>query len=234
MSPPADTSMQIIAPEDLVILEPDPMLTIDLAYARSDHPDNLFGTAFYRTEAPCVLHRRLAAIVTLAARTLHVSDGWTLVIKDALRPVEAQQAILDSAAVRAHPAWMEGKNRMFARPGGGGHPRGMAVDVEARDSEGRPVDFGTRFDAMPDPITGINPAHRNFTAFSGDPTRALLILENRQKLTQSFLDAAVDAGEALWPLPHEWWDYRLPPFVYERFAPLKDADLPEHLHLMPR
>jgi zinc D-Ala-D-Ala dipeptidase len=226
---------QKILIEDLVVITdataPD-ALKIDLVYAQADHPENIFKQAIYRSDAPCVLHKCLASTVILAAQDMKIRHGWTLVIKDALRPVEAQEAVFATSVVRANPHWTaDGPSRMFANPGQGGHPRGMAVDVIALDCQGQLVDFGTVFDAMPDD-PAINPAHRNYDNF-GSPMRSVEVLANRQKLTQSMLDAAADCGQMLWPLRHEWWDYRLPPVFFNRYIPLSDQDLPSHLQMMP-
>ena len=217
----------LIIMNDLCRSEP---LAVDLVYAQAAHPDNIFKTALYRADAPFILHRRLADIIVLAARDLHARYGWTLVLKDGLRTIEAQQAVFDTPVVRAHPEWVSGPDKMFASPGGGGHPRAMAVDVGVRDNVGDDLDFGTPFDAMPG-NDRVNRAHRNFIGFGG-PEYALMVVARRQKLTQAMLDAASDCGETLWPLPHEWWDYRLVPPVFNAFAPLSEGDLPPSHRMM--
>ena len=227
MTPIPHTDLVIM--NDLCGREP---LAVDLVYAHADHPENIFGVALYRPDAPCLLHTRLAAVVVLAARDIRARYGWTLVIKDGLRTTDAQAAVFDTAAVKAHPEWVTGPDKMFADVGQGGHPRGMAVDVSVVDDSGEAVDFGTVFDAMPE-APGINAGHRNHDSFD-DPSRSVRVLANRQKLTQSMLDAACDAGEALWPLRQEWWDYRFIPTIYNGFAPIADADLPDALRLTPK
>jgi zinc D-Ala-D-Ala dipeptidase len=212
---------------DLAGIEP---IKIDLVYARGDHPENIFRTAIYRADAPFILHRRLADIVVQAARVLHDTHKWILVLKDGLRTIEAQTAVFATPIVKAHPQWVAGPNKMFAGAGLGGHPRGMAVDVSVIDRDGADVDMGTVFDAMPE--GEVNPAHRLHADF-GSPERTARVLMNRTILTQAFLDGAADCCEPLWPLRHEWWDYRLPGLVFNGFAPLSEMDLPRELRLMP-
>ena len=45
-------------------------------------------------------------------------------------------------------------------------------------------------------------------------------------LDDLMLKAAEAYGEELLLLPQEWWDFRLPPTVYEVYASLSDEDLP--------
>lgn len=205
-------------------------IVIDLVYAHATHPENIFKTALYRPDAPFILHRRLANVVLYAARNLHNWTGWTLVLKDGLRTVEAQQTIFETPIIRAHPEWTnDPTTRLFAGVGQGGHPRGMAVDVDIIDAHGQPVDMGTVFDGMPD-ADGTNPAHRLHTHF-GSPERSALVLGNRAALNQAFADAGADTGEIIWPLTLEWWDFRLPPSVFNAFAPLNETDLPPPFRL---
>lgn len=45
-------------------------------------------------------------------------------------------------------------------------------------------------------------------------------------------NGADDCGVELWPLPQEWWDFRLPPAFTENYAPLRDAALPAAMRMM--
>ncbi|MBL4804673.1 MAG: hypothetical protein JKY71_07385, partial [Alphaproteobacteria bacterium] len=47
----------------------------------------------------------------------------------------------------------------------------------------------------------------------------------------AFDAAAHKLGITLFPLPQEWWDFRLPPAYTDQYAPLSDADLPPHMRL---
>ncbi|MCF8217622.1 MAG: M15 family metallopeptidase [Bacteroidales bacterium] len=68
--------------------------------------------------------------------------GHTFIIYDALRPVSVQQIMWDSLDV-SH----EKKFWYVAPPGRGSiHNYGMAVDLTIADSNGNPLDMGTKFD----------------------------------------------------------------------------------------
>lgn len=202
----------------------DHPIEIDLVYARANHPENIFGTAIYAPTARLWLHEDLARITLQAARKLYQTQGWILILKDGLRVTEAQAAMAETAIVKANPHWLQQPNRLLSPPGQGGHPRGMAVDVTARDAAGAAVAFGTAFDHLsPDPQD--NPARRDYTDLPDES------LANRVLLEQAFCEAAVALDLPLLPLPQEWWDFRLPPEIYNQYAPLSDADLPPEMRL---
>lgn len=200
-------------------------LRIDLVYADAAHPENIFKTGIYRKDARLWLHREFAAVVLRAAEIIDAKWGGTLVLKDGLRTTEAQQAMQDTAIVRANPQWSaEGPNRLLSPPGRGGHPRGMAVDVTIAGPDGREWDMGTSFDHLTtDPAN--NPAARNYRALPPE------VLENRKKLQDAFVEAAGELGVEVLPLPAEWWDFRFPADYFNQFAPLSDKDLPPAMRM---
>lgn len=204
-----------VDPLDLVPMDifGDEPVRIDLVYADAAHPENIFGVAAYRKDARLILHRDLARTVLLAARLLRGRYGWTLVLKDGLRPVEAQAALMETDIVRRNPQWLE-EPRLLSGPGQGAHPRGMAIDVSV---EG--IDMGTRFDTM------IAESARDYEGFDD------AILQNRQQLERAFADAADALDLPLLALPSEWWDFRLPASYNGRFTPLWDTDLPPPLRM---
>lgn len=187
---------------------------IDLVYASETHPENIFKTAIYHAGARLVLHRDLARIVLQAARRMHSIRGWTLVLKDGLRPVEAQEALMRTEIVKANPRWMEEPGRLLSPPGQGAHPRGMAIDVCASTSDGRAVDMGTAFDEMT-PLSA-----RDCTEISAEAR------ENREFLEECFVRAGTRMALPILPLPSEWWDFRIPRDIYASYAPIYDIDLP--------
>jgi len=187
---------------------------IDLVYADKDHPENIFGINLYHKNARMILHRDMARIVVLAARALHNEYGWTLILKDGLRTVDAQERLMQTDIVRANPQWLE-EPRMLSLPGKGAHPRAMAIDVSVKG-----VDMGTRFDEM---------TPQSARAYDGFPKD---ILENRQRLEKAFVESAQKLGLPMLPLPSEWWDFRFPASYHERFAPLHETDLPDSLKMM--
>ncbi len=210
------------APMDL--FEKDFPVSVDLVYAKPDHPENIFG-AVYRPEARLWLHDDLAGVVLLAARLCAFEHpGVRFQLKDGLRPVEAQAAMLEAEIVKRNPHWLQEPNRLLSPPGAGGHPRGMAVDVALVDESGAPLDMGTAFDHLSeDP--DFNPAARDFHALSGEARR------NRRILEGAMRKAAVMLARPLLPLPSEWWDFRFPPEIYEEYEPVRDSDLPEEMRM---
>lgn len=198
-------------------------LVIDLVYADAAHPENIFKTALYKKEAHLYLHKDLAAIVEHAAHHCRNAYGWTFILKDGLRPIEAQDAMQHTPIVKANPHWMV-EPRLLSPPGTGGHPRAMAIDITARDAQGSDIDMGTVFDYLSEDQDN-NPAARDYAHFSQD------ILDNRQKLEQSMILAAKALGLPLLPLPQEWWDFRFPPDYSAQYPALSDFDLPEAMRI---
>ncbi len=186
-------------------------IAIDVVYARPEHPENIFGIAAYDPKARMILHRDLARVVILAARLLQERHDWILILKDGLRPVEAQERLMNTDIVRKNPQWLK-EPRLLSSPGLGAHPRGMAIDVSVED-----VDMGTVFDAM------VPESARGYKGFSPD------ILENRKKLESAFTDAGEQCGTPIYALPSEWWDFRIAADIVKRFEPILDADLPPAL-----
>ncbi len=200
-------------------------IKIDLAYSDKDHPDNVFKTAFYKKQARCWCDTDLAHITLGAATLLKQTHNYSLVIKDCLRTIDAQTAMQNCDLVRANPHWLEEPNQLISTPGGGGHPRAMAVDVELFDDTTQEKrDMGTLFDYLA-PDGEPNLAARNVTSFKQE------ILDNRHALENAFLTAATDLGLNIMPLPEEWWDFRLLPDFYNKFPALSDNDLPPEIHL---
>src|SRR5690606_28684592 len=98
-----------LAPEDLLAMHTlagSTPLRIDLVYAQPDHPENVLKPALYRPDARLWLHRDFAEIVVLAAKRCFNEKSLLFVLKDGLRPVEAQEAMERPAIVKANPHWM--------------------------------------------------------------------------------------------------------------------------------
>ena len=195
-------------------------LAIDLVYADAHHPENIFGTAVYHPSAELSLHRDLARIVLRCARSLFQTQGWILVLKDGLRPVDCQKHLMQTPIVQRNPQWVEGTPRLLSAPGQGAHPRGMAVDVSVCTSNGDTIDMGTPFDCM---------TTQSARDCSDHPAA---ILNNRRILEQHFLDAAKALSLPLLPLPSEWWDFRFPADYYNNFKALEESDLPPPLRMI--
>lgn len=222
-----NTPLPPVDPLDLIPMDlftRDHPVEVDVMYAGSGS----FCGPVYRKDARLSLHRHMAEVVLLAAHLVRQRAGASLVLYDGLRTTTVQALICDTPIVKAHPHWTaEGPLRMFAPPGKGGHPRGMAIDLSVRGADGQMLDMGTIVDALPagGADKDQNPAHREYTHLTG-PVRA-----NRDLLTHAFVDAAQALGRVIRPLPSEWWDYRFPDDVYNAYAPLADEDVPPSLRL---
>lgn len=216
-----------IRPEDLVCMD-DYAETyaycVELAYARSDNL--LFGERIYREDAKLYLHKDLASIVMKAATSCFEHEHLHFVLYDGLRTSTAQERMMHTQRVRDNPHWLQ-EPRLLSPPGAGGHPRGMAIDIALETPQGELLDMGTAFDFLAaNSHLNHNPAHRAFKGHSA------AIMQNREILDKYMLEAAKELGIKLLPLPQEWWDYRLPPEVFNQYAPLADSDLPAHMRLI--
>lgn len=215
--------MQKISPHHLVFFDEfvrDYPIAVELVYADPAHPDNHFG-ALYEGGARLLGHRDLACVTLLAAHRLQGAYGWRLVLKDCLRPMEAQALMMETEIVKANPHWLI-EPRFLSMPGQGGHPRGMAIDVGALNAAGDDIDFGTRFDYFSSSTdVSVNKAHRNYQGHSES------VNQNRKILQDSFEQAGRDLNLPLYPLPHEWWDFRFTSDYTNEFFPLSEADMPD-------
>lgn len=213
-----------LAPMD--VFEDTGWLRVQLAYARPD----CFCGIVYREGARLWLHHDLAAITVLAAKRLHEKNGCRMIIYDGLRTVEAQEAMLQSPAVRANPHWLAEESRVLSPPGVGGHPRGMAVDVSLEDAAGNLLPMGTAFDEFPSGGNGPdeNRAHRDYADLPD------AVKENRRVLQDAMTGAAAALGLPLVPLSVEWWDFRFPADASRAYTPLSDRDLPPQMRMTDR
>jgi len=217
-----------IIPADLVALDDyagKHPLRIDLVYAQADHPDNMFKCGIYKRAAKAWAHREFAPIVLRAAEICFATSKYLFEIKDCLRPVEAQAAMMETDIVKANPHWTQEPNRLLSPPGKGGHPRGMAVDIVLVTEAGDEIDMGTPFDYLT-PDRANNPAARNYTNFSAE------VLGHRKLLEDCMMQASKEAGKEMLPLPQEWWDFRFPYAYSNLYAPVSDKALPADMQMM--
>lgn len=219
--------MKSISPETLIPMDlfTDFPLEIDLAYAHDKAP-NIFG-AVYRKDARLWLHEDLAKIVLLATSLLFKREMLHVRLYDGLRTMEAQERMRQSEIVQANPRWLEEPGRLLSPPGAGAHPRGMAIDLTLQAPSGQLLDMGTVFDHLSeDPSPENNPAHRDHPNLNNEAAK------NRKLLTDAMCEAAEKLDIPLFPLPQEWWDFRLHNEVYEQYAPLSDQDLPNQMRMV--
>lgn len=103
----------------------------------------------------------------------------------------------------------------------------MAIDIGLETEDGALIDMGTAFDYLAeDSGRDKNPAHREYKNLTAEVKR------HRAILTDAMLSAGKDLGIKIMPLPQEWWDFRLPPEVYNSYAPLSDDDLPPAMRMV--
>jgi len=181
-------------------------------------PDNFLGQAIYKKNAKIWLFDDFAKIVLAAAKRSVDEYGFYFVLTDGLRTVDAQEHMLATRRTQENPQWV--KSQMLSKPGFGGHPRGMAVDIILEDAMGRKLDMGTELDDM------SAASARDYADLPED------VLERRHILERLMCDAAAEQDQPLLPLPGEWWDFRFPPEVYEEYAPLSDASLPPMMRMV--
>ena len=217
-----------ICPADLIPMDifcHDYPLSIHLAY-KDDKAPNIFGK-IYHNDARLWLHRDLAAIVLLTSKIIESKSGYSCLLYDGLRTMEAQEKMRRSNIAQKNPHWLEEPGRLLSPPGAGAHPRGMAIDLSLRNKDGTLVEMGTVFDHLAEDSSAMhNPAHRDYPNLSPE------IIQNRALLTDAMMDAAQALGRDLLPLPQEWWDFRLPAETYNSFAPLSDDDLPGYMRMV--
>lgn len=215
--------MKQISTSDLIDMSGREHIEIHLAYA-IDEPPNIFGK-IYRDGARLWLHKLLAEIVIVAA-SYAAADGHTLLLYDGLRTTDAQAKMQDAPIVKANPQWME-EPRLLSPPGGGAHPRAMAIDLTLIDHRGQILDMGTPFDYLAeDSAPEHNPAHRAY------PNLSFEARANRTKLNEYMILGSEKTNTPLELLAQEWWDFRLPRDIYEQYAPLSDRDLPPDMRMV--
>lgn len=153
-----------------------PGLIVRLAYAG---PHNFTGHALYPADTKCLLRRSVAQRLAIAAARLR-KDGLWLVARDCTRPPGAQAALW-----RAHP-----HPGAVADPARGSlHERGVAIDLELADAEGRRVELPTSFD-------DFGPR-----AFADAPLPEGPAKAHREALKRAMYDAGFRVN------PKEWWHY---------------------------
>ncbi len=214
--------MKKIDPADLIEMKSN-TYRVELAYARDDNI--LFGERIYRKDASLWLYRDLARVVEEAAQYCQAKYGLRFVLYDGLRPYDAQEKMVKTARVQNNPHWLK-EPRLLSSPGGGAHPRGMAIDIGLETPDGVLVDMGCPFDYLADnPHPDHNPAHRDYR-------HPVAVLNNRNMLDHSMLKGAKAHNTPLTLLAEEWWDFRLPHSFYGSYLPLHEDDLDEQIRLL--
>jgi D-alanyl-D-alanine dipeptidase len=165
------------APEDLVLVtDYVPGIQVDLKYAGED---NFTGQVIYDfSEA----YLRYSTIQKLAAvQEILSAEGYSLLIWDAFRPVEAQFRLWE---VCPNPVYVANPERGYSS-----HSRGNTVDVTLALEDGTPAEMPTGFDDF-SPL-----ADRNYSDVPEIPAANARLLE----------DVMADCG--FQPYSGEWWHF---------------------------
>ena len=153
-------------------------VAINLIYAG---PDNVTGQVIYE-HSLCFLHPQAEAALQKAIVAAR-NSGLRLLVLDAFRPQEAQEALWVVAPLPGY----------IADPAkGSNHTRGVAIDLTLIDPDGHALNMGT-------PIDTMTPASHHFHA-----DHPVAVQLNRMRL----LTVMLEAGFVHYP--HEWWHYQLP------------------------
>lgn len=184
--PQGDTARGMAAMGLVDIADACPGVRVELMYAR---PDNFTGCLLYTDLSQAYLHPDAARALARAQRELQrLHPGYTLLVKDAARPMSAQKRMYQ--AVRG-----TSKARYVSNParGGGLHNYGLAVDLTILDTAtGQPLDMGT-------PVDHLGPeAGRDY-----EPRLTATARANRR-----LLRGVMEAG-GFRPLRSEWWHFNL-------------------------
>lgn len=153
-----------------------PGLIVDLAYAG---PDNIAGRPLYPAGTRCMLRRSIAQRLAGAADALH-KEGLRLVARDCTRSAAAQDALWKA---HPHPGAVADPSR------GSLHARGVAVDLELADLEGRRLEMPTSLDAF-------GPRAAADAPLPDGPAKA-----HREALKAAMYAAGFRVN------PKEWWHY---------------------------
>lgn len=160
------------------ISPPEYDVEMSLLYATAD---NFTGEPVYRADAQCYLHEKAAEKLQEVIR-LAAAIGLRVKIFDAYRPTEAQWKLWNHTP---DPDFLADPNR------GSPHSRGVAIDLNLIDAQGRELDMGTAFDAFT-PLS-----HHGRTDISEEAQRNRLLLMGIMTTTG-------------WDFyRNEWWHYQL-------------------------
>ena len=134
--------------------------------------------------------------------------------------------MMKTQRVKDNPHWLE-EPRLLSPPGAGGHPRAMAIDIGLETLDGTLLDMGTVFDYLAeDPSAEHNPAHRDYNKHNDE------VYQNRAILDEAMAFGSANVSVPIFPLPQEWWDYRLPVEFFSQYAPLHESGLPAEMRLL--
>jgi zinc D-Ala-D-Ala dipeptidase len=166
----------------------DPMLLVELKYARSD---NFMGQSVYGELRRCYLQPEAARMLEKASGLLTAHDpGLRLLLVDGVRPRSVQRRMWE--IVQGTPM-----RPYVANPAGGSmHNYGAAVDLTLATAEGVRLDMGTEIDHF-----GILAQPREEERFLRQGLLTQEQIANRRLLRRVMVEAGFR------PLAIEWWHF---------------------------
>lgn len=204
-----DTALLLVAADTLVIIpdtktevrlralglvniaEIDTSIAVHLVYATAD---NFTGQVLYSDMRKAFLLPEAARRLADAQKKLKaVRPDWSLIVYDAVRPMEAQQKMWERVRGTDEQVYVSNPAN-----GGGLHNYGAAVDVSLINVDGRMLEMGSLFDYFGDEA---RPDREEDMVAQGRITR--VALENRRLLRRVMKEAGFR------PLHSEWWHFNL-------------------------
>lgn len=173
----------------LDVVKINPSIKVELMYGRDD---NFTGQVLYHGLTRAWLHPEAAASLDSAQRVLsRLRPGYTLLVKDAARPMSVQRSMFNS--VKGTP-----QANYVANPanGGGLHNYGMAVDLTILDPSGNEIDMGTPVDHLGPEANIWREDQLVASGYMTAEARA-----NRRLLRRVMTEAGFT------PLRSEWWHF---------------------------
>jgi len=165
-----------------------PGIQVDLRYATKN---NFLGEDLYGNFKTAWLHKKAADQLKRALTLLqNQNPGWSLVVFDALRPMDVQQRLWDKVQGTDQQKFVANPKR------GSVHNYGFAVDLSLLDEKGKEVDMGTPFDSF-EPLA--EPRLENLFLSRGELTP---LQERHRLLLRQIMEEA-----GFKQLPIEWWHF---------------------------
>ncbi len=168
----------------------DTTIRVALMYATTD---NFVGEDLYGDFDKAYFEPRFAERICCAQQLLRSEyPHYTLLIKDAARPISVQRRMYACVKGTAHAVYVASGQR------GGRHNFGVAVDLTIADSSGIPLDMGTPVD------------HFGHASHVGqEEALAASGLISRQAVENRRLLLRIMRAVGLVPYRREWWHYEL-------------------------
>lgn len=168
----------------------DSSIVVELRYSTTN---NFIGLDMYGDFERCFLQPDVAEKLVRAQEALRKKHpGWSLIVYDAVRPVQIQRMMWDTVKLPRGE-----KQKYLSNPNNGSlHNYGAAVDVSIVDENGTPLDMGTPYDFFGEKAHPVKEAE---LLESGELTAAQIA--NRQILREAMRKGG------FWGIQTEWWHF---------------------------